>query len=418
MRWLLGLLVLSLLAAPAAGEWGAYGDDGFPLNVHGASTYPGPQPPGTGQVLEESPPVNQVGPATLYPYYPLLTAEVQRLADEHPDLVKLHSAGKSVLGLDLWMLEIANFDEIEAGEGIPLEQREVVWVDGATHSNEYSAAYFVLHLASFLTDGYGENETATWIVDNRRTWIMPMVNPDGSHAFGRLNAHGVNINRNYPVDWGEVDESPVFNNPGPAPASEPETRINMDWFNETRPDYYASVHCCGNLWLYPYGVEGWDPVDKEVFERVCDEAFPSVREDCGPIWSTIYPASGSSVDTVYQYTGAVGFGYEMSGRGAVALWGQPFTTEEVREQEHESWQGLMHAFENVHLYGAFPAIQEASMDDERIRITVENQGYGNMTQGEVHLAAADGSKFGVPLPALAPGERATVSLPAVEPGQA
>ncbi len=402
----MGLALFILLASTATAGMGPYGDDGFPINVEGESTDPGVEPP-----------LNEVGPATVYPYYPILTAEVQRLADEHPDLVKLHSAGKSVMGLDLWMLEIADVDAIEAGDGVPLDQREVVWVDGGTHSNEYSAVYFVLHLASKFADGYDQNETATWIVENRHTWVMPMVNPDGSHAMGRLNANLVNINRNYPVDWGEVDESPVMNNPGPHPASEPETQVNMDWLNKTRPDYYASVHCCGNLWLYPYGVEGWDPADKQVLERVCDEAFPSVREDCGPIWSTIYPASGSSVDTVYQYTGAVAFGYEMSGRGAVALWGQPLTTDDVERQERESWQGLMHAFLNVERYGAFPEIRYAAMDDETLEATVVNRGYGNLTEATLTVVDASGEEHALQVPPLAPGQEATVTLPAVPEGQ-
>ena len=81
------------------------------------------------------------------------------------------------------------------------EGKGVVWVDGGHHSNEYSGVYFALAWAQYLVEDYGADPTATWIVENRHTWIMPMVNPDGSHAFGRLNAHGVNINRNYPVIW-------------------------------------------------------------------------------------------------------------------------------------------------------------------------------------------------------------------------
>jgi hypothetical protein len=173
-----------------------------------------------------------------------------------------------------------------------LERREVVWIDGGHHSNEYSGVYFALAWAQFLVEEYGSDANATWIVENRHSWVMPMVNPDGSHAFGRLNAKGVNINRNYPVIWDGEGHDAVMNNRGPAPASEVETQINIEWFNLTRPDYAASIHCCGNLWLYPYGQEGIDPIDNPMFSQVCKEAFPTVPEACGPIWSTIYPASG------------------------------------------------------------------------------------------------------------------------------
>lgn len=406
-------LLLATLPSAAA-EFGAYDERGYPIALDGTSTFPGGVLP---VATMPAGPLNNVGPLTVYPYYGVLTAELQRMASERPDLVKLHSIGKSTLGLDLWMLEIADFARIDAGDAVlPLDEREVVWVDGGTHSNEYSGVWFAAHLASFLVDQYGTNETATWIVENRRTWIMPMVNPDGSHAMGRLNANLVNVNRNYPVDWGALAEDLVLNNPGPAPASESETQANIAWFNKTRPDLYVSVHCCGNLWLYPYGVEGMDPLDQQAFSRICDEAFATVREDCGPIWSTIYPASGSSVDTVYEYTGAAAFGYEMSGRNAVALWGQPITANDVETEEIESWTGVMHGFLNVHRYGAYPAIAAASVQDGALVVTVRNDGYGNLTAASLTLPVGTppepGSDVG---PSMLVG--ATREIPALLPGQ-
>ena len=422
MRPAAPLVLGLLLLVPLAGaEWGAYGEDGWPIAADGTSTNPFPglhasELDAALAAAAAGEPLNHVAGVTVYPYWPILTAEVQRMVADHPDRVRLHTAGTSTAGLDLYMLEIADFAAIEAGTGLPLEEREVVWVDGGHHSNEYSGVYFALAFAQFLVEDYGADEQATWIVDNRHTWVMPMVNPDGSHAMGRLNAKGVNINRNYPVIWGALAEDPLLNNPGPAPASEIETQVNIEWFNKTRPDYYASVHCCGNLWLYPYGMEGLDPVDNAMLQRVCDEAFPTVRDDCGPIWSTIYPASGSSVDTAYEYTGTVAFGYEMSGRGAVSLWGQPLTEAPVREQEVESWEGLLHAALNVHRYGAYPNITDVRADPEGLRVTVRNDGLGNLTDAAFQLMfPKDGSSQAV-LPPLAPGESATVRLPCDENG--
>jgi hypothetical protein len=413
------LLLLASGLPMASAEFGPYGADGWPIAVDGTSTnpFPGVTSDEFTAVVSDGDPLNQVAGVTLYPYWPILTAEVQRLAADHPERVRLVSIGKSTLGLDLWMLEIADF----ANEGkpgfLPLEDREVVWVDGGTHSNEYSGVYFTLAWAQFLVEEYETDPLARWIVDNRHTWILPMVNPDGSNAMGRLNANLVNINRNYPVVWDGQGHDELLNNRGPTPASEVETQLNIEWFNKTQPDYMASVHCCGNLWLYPYGEEGVDPVDQTMLQKVCDEAFPDVREACGPIWSTIYPASGSSVDTAYEYTGAVAFGYEMSGRGAVGLWGQPLTPEDVATQEVESWTGLLHAFLNVHLYGAYPVVQGVTADADGLYVSVRNEGYGNLTAGALRLGMPSGEQAEVALPFLAAGESATVRVPCEEDGR-
>ncbi len=365
-----------------------------------------------GAAAQPPPPVSsEAGPATVYPTYPVLTAELERLAHDHPDILRLHSAGTTDRGLELWYVEVAN---LEDANRTPLEEREVLWVDGGTHANEYSGVMFVMHLLRWLAEGYGVNDTATWIVEERHTFIMPLLNPEGSlNGIGRLNGNLVNINRNYPVGWGDLAESPVFNNPGPYPASEPETRAVIEQWDRLQPDYMASIHCCGNLWLYPYGIEGVDPHpdDGPMYERVCREGFPTVVEDCGPIWSTIYPASGSSVDTAYERTGAVSFGYEMSGREAQLFWGPPATTSDIEEMESESWRGLLHAFMNVHRFGAHPEVAVASTSTDTVTFTVQNTGWANLTEARVSVVDAQGLEQTVHVPSLAPGATADVTLP-------
>lgn len=375
----LAILATLLLAPLTSAEFGEETADGWPIGEGGLSHRPTPAMVEHALSFHDDAgdPLNQVAGTTLYPYYPILVAELQRLAADHPDRVKLHVAGQSTLGLDIYLLEIADFDDPDA---VPLADREVVMIDGGTHSNEYSGVYFVLAVAQYLIEGYGEDEFATWVVENRHTWILPMLNPDGSNLMGRLNANLVNVNRNYPVLWGGDGTDMLLNNPGPAAASEAETRLSMQWMETIKPDYHGSIHCCGNLWLAPYGEEGYDPIDLQVFETVCDEAYAEVRDDCGPIWSTIYPASGSTVDTCYEHHGAVCFGFEMSGRSnLVGPWGEPVTPEEVFEQERESWEGVRYALENAHLYGAHLVLESSRVQEGTLYLQVRNDGYGNAT---------------------------------------
>jgi murein peptide amidase A len=70
-------------------------------------------------------------------------------------------------------------------------------------------------------------------------WVLPVYNPDGLAHGHRRNAHGVDLNRNFPYDW-----APMGGNydSGPRPASEPETRAAMRFLTDVDPDYVLSFH--------------------------------------------------------------------------------------------------------------------------------------------------------------------------------
>ncbi|RYC13323.1 M14 family zinc carboxypeptidase [Nocardioides zhouii] len=70
-------------------------------------------------------------------------------------------------------------------------------------------------------------------------WVIPTYNPDGLARGSRRNARGVDLNRNFPYRWADLDGSYES---GPRPASEPETRAVMAFLKEIDPRRVISFH--------------------------------------------------------------------------------------------------------------------------------------------------------------------------------
>jgi murein peptide amidase A len=75
-------------------------------------------------------------------------------------------------------------------------------------------------------------------------WIVPNLNPDGAAAGTRGNAHGVDLNRNFPWRWTRL--SGIFDS-GPYPLSEPESRLAYRLIERARPAVSIWFHQHLNL---------------------------------------------------------------------------------------------------------------------------------------------------------------------------
>jgi len=159
-----------------------------------------------------------------------MTRELKKLAQANPQLLTLQSLGKSVEQRDIWLVTISR-----EGEG---RERPEVLMEGAMHGGEVIGSESLLAYARFLVEGYQTDPRARRIVDGVRTYLIPMVNPDGveaaktarSGAAARLNAHGVDLARNF--------EGNSF--------AEPESRVVRDFVRAHRLAVYVGCHAGEN----------------------------------------------------------------------------------------------------------------------------------------------------------------------------
>ncbi len=142
----------------------------------------------------------------------------------------------AVLALACAVAASASRDGVQLGrswQGRPIEAFEVgnpagarVLVVGAIHGNEtggIAVAHALEHLAPRDLD----------------LWIVPDLNPDGVAAGTRQNAHGVDLNRNFPWHWRPLDG--VYDS-GPRPLSEREARIAQALIVRLRPRLTVWFH--------------------------------------------------------------------------------------------------------------------------------------------------------------------------------
>ena len=83
-------------------------------------------------------------------------------------------------------------------------------------------------------------------------WVVPTMNPDGNAANTRANAHGVDLNRNWPHKWVRdrtrcyTGTDPLSRasgcNSGRRPLSEPESRAMYKFLRAFRPTLMVSIH--------------------------------------------------------------------------------------------------------------------------------------------------------------------------------
>ncbi len=156
------------------------------------------------------------GSMACYPTYSEVLAILDQMRAQYPDLISQRiSIGPSLENREVWMVEISDNPGMDEGE-------PEAFFTALHHAREPQGIVTVLHTMWDLLSKYGTDAEATYLVQNRRLFFVPMLNPDGyvynetiapgGGGMWRKNRRsnsdgtfGVDLNRNYSYKWGNDD---------------------------------------------------------------------------------------------------------------------------------------------------------------------------------------------------------------------
>ncbi len=171
---------------------------------------------------------------------------------------------------------------------------------GAFHGNEPITDDMVNLLRAYL-------KSKPELLQGRRVILAPVVNPDGLKRGKRANAHGVDLNRNFPGTWQKAATKARYN-PGPRAASEPETQAVVRLIGEYNPSKIVSIHQPFRTMNYT-GAPG-----KKLAETMKKYNKYPITPDIG------YPTPGSFGDYCGKTLGVAIVTYELPTQSAEAAW--------------------------------------------------------------------------------------------------
>lgn len=181
--------------------------------------------------------------------------------------------------------------------------------------------YFLQTLFSKAKEG---NQEALYLLNNRRIWIIPVLNPDGylynqkrypkGGGLWRKNRRpindstfGVDLNRNYgPFEFWNANNNGSSTNPqnetyrGPEPFSEPEIAALRNFCFSRKFSLALNYHTYGGMLIYPYSALPYETPDSNWFrnfgmfiQQFNSYYFGTDKQTVG------YPTRGSSDDWFY-----------------------------------------------------------------------------------------------------------------------
>ncbi len=250
-----------------------------------------------------------------YPTLSEIYAKIDSLTALYPSIVSVkRNLGQTVEHRPMYAFKISDNPNTR-------EDEPRVLYTAAIHAREVATPLVLFYFADYLTSHYGTDTAVTNLVNSRELWFIPCINADGYYYNEVTNPEGggmwrknrslnddlsvgTDLNRNFGFMWGyngtgssSVPSSDVYR--GTEPFSEPETQHLAQFQISEDFEIVMDYHSVASLNMFPWGYEKITTPDDEIFWQACDslEQFNHYRS--GPIYNTIYPVTGGSVDWEY-----------------------------------------------------------------------------------------------------------------------
>jgi hypothetical protein len=275
------------------------------------------------------------GPASWFDNYktwPQVNSYMDDLVAARPDLVTKLAVGTTIQGRTIYGLRISS----PVGANKP-----AVMFTGCQHGREWVAVMVPMYIADALVRRYDSDLQIQSFVNDLEFFIIPVVNPDGyefTYAVGgdrlwRKNRRdngtgtvGVDLNRNWGVDWGGPHSTTPDSNGvtyfGTGPFSEPESAAVRD-FILARPQIRAhiDIHSYSQLLISPWHYTPNQPTDADVIDslgtKINNAIFAVHGVNYANGWGVplLYLASGVMPDWCHANCGIVSYTLELRDRG-------------------------------------------------------------------------------------------------------
>ncbi len=305
-------------------------------------------------------------------YWPLTEMDtwLTNMVATYPTLCSVSSIGNSIEGRPIKVLRISG-----PGTGT----KPAVFYHGGIHAREWIGPPMIAYLATYLVTNYGVDPCVTSLVDRTEFFLTLTVNPDGYNYTWttdrlwrknrRANAggcYGVDCNRNWATGWGGGGSSGNACDEtyrGTRAFSEPETQALASFIiAHTNIRTYMDYHSYSQLLMWPYGYTNTLPPepDRTTFDTLGQAmqalifGVHGVFYEQGPIYTTIYQASGGSVDWVYGVQHRFGFTIELRDTGT---YGFELPPAQILPTCEENLPALLHLsqFASNDLMFSFPS---------------------------------------------------------------